>query len=128
MLKFILRWLINAVALYAAIFLLQDRGIAFTGTWASLLWLALIFGLANAFLRPILQLLTCPLIILTLGLFTLVINMVMLWLTELIGARFGLGLTIANGWTLFLASVIISIVSIVLSMMLRDGLRSRRRG
>ena len=124
MTKFILRWLINAIALYLAIRFVP--GITFAGGWIGLFWLALIFGLANAFLRPLLQLLTCPLIILTLGLFTLVINMIMLKVTEWIGNGFGLGLTI-DGWgPLFLGSLIISVVSIVLSLILRDELSGRR--
>ena len=124
MTKFILRWLINAVALYLAIRFVP--GITFGGGWLGLLWLALIFGLVNAFLSPLLKLLTCPLIILTLGLFTLVINMVMLKVTEWVGNLFGLGLTI-NGWgPLFLGSLVISVVSIVLSMILKDELPGRR--
>jgi len=124
MTKFILRWLINAVALYLAIRFVP--GIKFGGGWLGLLWLALIFGLVNAFLRPVLQLLTCPLILLTLGLFTVVINMILLKITEWVGNTFGLGLTI-DGWgPLFLGSLIISIVSIVLSLILKDELRGRR--
>jgi putative membrane protein len=124
MTKFILRWLINAVALYLAIRFVP--GITFGGGWLGLFWLALIFGLANAFLRPLLQLLTCPLIILTLGLFTLLINMAMLKVTELVGNAFELGLTI-DGWgPLFLGSLVISIVSIVLSLILKDGFRGKR--
>jgi putative membrane protein len=125
MTKFILRWLINAIALYLAIRFVP--GIGFAGGWLGLLWLALIFGLVNAFLRPLLQLLTCPLIILTLGLFTLFINMLMLKLTELVGNAFGLGLTISGGWPLFWGSLVISVVSIVLSMIFKDELRGRRR-
>lgn len=125
MTKFILRWLINAVALYLAIRFVP--GITFGGGWLGLFWLALIFGLANAFLRPLLQLLTCPLIILTLGLFTLLINMAMLKVTELVGNAFGLSLTI-DGWgPLFLGSLVISIVSIVLSLILKDGFRGKRK-
>jgi putative membrane protein len=70
--------------------------------------------------------LTCPLIILTLGLFTLLINMAMLKVTEWVGNAFGLGLTI-DGWgPLFLGSLVISIVSIVLSLILKDELRGKR--
>jgi putative membrane protein len=65
MTKFILRWAINIVALYVAIFILLGRGISYNGSWISVIWLALIFGLINALLRPLLKLLTCPLIILT---------------------------------------------------------------
>jgi putative membrane protein len=125
MTRFALRWLINGIALYLAIRLIP--GIDFVGGWLGLLWLALIFGLVNAFLRPILQLLTCPLIILTLGLFTLVINMAMLKVTELLGNAFGLGLTIDGWWPLFWGSLLISIVSIVLSMMFKDPLKGKRR-
>jgi putative membrane protein len=125
MTRFLLRWLINAVALYLAIRFVP--GIGFGGGWLGLLWLALIFGLVNAFLRPVLQLLTCPLILLTLGLFTLVINMLMLKVTEWVGNAFGLGLTIAGWWPLFLGSLVISIVSIVLSLIFKDELRGRRR-
>ncbi len=124
MTKFILRWLINAVGLYLAIRFVP--GITFGGGWLGLLGLALIFGLVNAFLRPLLQLLTCPLILLTLGLFTIVINMAMLKVTEYLGNAFGLGMTI-DGWgPLFLGSLIISVVSIVLSLILKDELRGRR--
>jgi len=125
MTKFILRWLINAIALYLAIRFVP--GISFGGGWLGLLWLALIFGLVNAFLRPVLQLLTCPLIILTLGLFTLLINMLMLKLTEWLGNAFGLGMSIAGGWPLFWGSLVISVVSIVLSMIFKDELKGRRR-
>ena len=124
MTKFILRWLINAIALYLAIRFVP--GITFGGGWLGLFWLALIFGPIKAFLRPLLQVLTCPLILLTLGLFTLVINMVMLKATEWVGNAFGLGMSI-DGWgPLFLGSLVISIVSMVLSLILKDELRGKR--
>ena len=84
MTKFILRWAINAIALYLAVLILPGR-IDLTSGLVSILWLALIFGLVNALFRPLINLLTCPLIILTLGLFTLVINTFMFWLTRIIG-------------------------------------------
>ena len=120
MTKFFLRWVINAMALYAAIFLLDGRGLEFTGNWLSIVWLALIFGLVNAFLRPVLALLTCPLIILTLGLFTLLINTFLFWLTGRIGEAFGLGLTVEGFWPAFLGGLIVSVVSIALSMLVKD--------
>jgi putative membrane protein len=127
MTKFILRWVINAVALYLAIFLLDGRGVNFSGNWVSIIWLALIFGLVNAFLGPLLKLLTCPLIILTLGLFTILINTFLFWLTGWIGQSFNLGLTINGFWPAFLGGLIMSVVSVVLSMFVRDELvRSRR--
>jgi len=120
MTKFFLRWVINGIALYLAIFLLDGRGLEFTGNWLSIVWLALIFGLVNAFLRPLLALLTCPLIILTLGLFTLLINTFLFWLTGQIGQAFSLGLTVEGFWPAFLGGLIVSAVSILLSMILKD--------
>jgi len=120
MTKFFIRWVINAIALYLAIFLLDGRGLEFTGTWVSIIWLALIFGLVNAFLRPLLALLTCPLIILTLGLFTLLINTFLFWLTGQIGQALDLGLTVEGFWPAFLGGLIVSVVSIIMSMFLRD--------
>lgn len=125
MTKFFLRWIINAAALFAAIFLLDGRGVAFEGNWVSIIWLALIFGLVNAFLRPLLKLLTCPLIILTLGLFTLLINTLMFWLTGQIGQWFNLGLSVDGFWPAFLGGLIVSVVSIVLSLIFKDELKGK---
>ncbi len=125
MTKFFLRWIINAAALFAAIFLLDGRGVVFESNWVSIIWLALIFGLVNAFLRPLLKLLTCPLIILTLGLFTLLINTLMFWLTGQIGQWFNLGLSVDGFWPAFLGGLIVSVVSIVLSLIFKDELKGK---
>ena len=121
MTKFIIRWVINAIALYAAIWIVP--GIKFHGAWTGILWLALILGLLNALVRPLLQFLACALIILTLGLFTLVINTFILLLVSSIGKTFNLGLTVDGFWSAFLGSLVISLVSIVLSLFLRDELK-----
>ena len=127
MTKFILRWAINAIALYLAVLILP--GIDLRSNLVSILWLALIFGLVNALFRPLLQFLTCPLIILTLGLFTLVINTFMFWLTSVIGQSFGFGLTVSDPvwWNAFLGGLVISIVSVVMTMILKDELKGRRK-
>ena len=124
--KFIIRWGINAAALGAAIAILP--GLVYKGTWTGVVMLALIFGLVNALLRPLIKLLTCPLIILTLGLFTLVINTLLFALTAWIGDRFGISLIISDPfwWNAFLGGLIVSIVSIILSMILKDELKGRR--
>jgi putative membrane protein len=127
MTKFILRWVINAVGLYLAIFLLSGRGVDFRGNWVSIIWLALIFGLVNAFLGPLLKFLTCPLIILTLGLFTILINTFLFWLTGWIGQSFDLGLTINGFWPALLGGLIMSVVSVVLSMFVKDEMVRRHR-
>ena len=125
MTKFILRWAINAIALYLAVLILP--GIDLRSDLVSILWLALIFGLVNALFRPLIQILTCPLIILTLGLFTLVINTFLFWLTSVIGNAFGFGLTIDDPvwWNAFLGGLIVSIVSVVMTMILKDELKRR---
>lgn len=126
MTKFLLRWVINAIALYLAVLLLP--GIDFRGGWVSLIWLALVFGIINALFRPLLNVLTCPLIILTLGLFTLVINTFLFWLTSVIGQSLGLGLTISDPvwWNAFLGGLIVSVVSIVMSTIFKEELRGRK--
>jgi putative membrane protein len=90
------------------------------------LWLALIIGLLNALVRPVLKLLTFPLILLTLGLFTIVINTIVLILTSAIGQAFNLGLTVDGFWSALLGSIVISLVSVVLSLILRDELKGRK--
>ena len=127
MTKFILRWVINAVALYLAVLILP--GIDLRSGIVSIIWLALIFGLVNALFRPLIQLLTCPLIMLTLGLFTIVINTFMFWLTSVIGQSFGLALTISEPvwWNAFLGGLVVSVVSVVLTLILKDEMKGRRK-
>ena len=125
--KFILRLAINMVALYVAIVLLP-KYILYHGNWIDIIWLALIFGLVNAFLRPPFKALSCLIIILSLGLFTLVINTLLFALTGVIGNQFGIGFTLAEPWfwSAFLGSLVTTAVSMVLSLILRDELKGRR--
>ncbi|MDH3944810.1 MAG: phage holin family protein [Anaerolineae bacterium] len=122
--KFILRWIINAAALFAAISLLPGLQLL-NGSPLSYIWIALIFGLLNASVRPLLKLLTCPLIFLTLGLFTLVVNTAMFYITREVGGLFGLELHIAGFWSAFFGALIVSLVSVVLTFMLRDELKKK---
>jgi putative membrane protein len=124
MTKFFIRWFINAVALYVAVLIVP--GIHFGGEWADLLWLALIFGLLNALVRPLLKLLALPLIILTLGLFTLLINAGMLMLTGSVAQSFGLDFSVDGFWTAFLGSLVISLVSVVMSTIIRDDRKGKK--
>jgi putative membrane protein len=100
-------------------------GIEFRGDWTGVLWLALISGLLNALVRPILKFLTCPLIILTLGFFTIFINTALLLLTSRIGQALGIGISVDGFWTAVLGSLVISIVSIIMSLFLRDELKKK---
>jgi putative membrane protein len=119
--RFITRWFINAVAIAAAVYLVP--GIELGPKLSSLIWLALIFGLVNALLRPILKLFTFPLIVLTLGLFSLLINSFLFWLTSVIGQGFDVGLYIAPSvfWNSLLGGLVVSIVSTILSVILKDS-------
>lgn len=118
--KFILRILINAIALWITSLLIDAFNLS-ESIWGVLL-VALIFGLVNALIRPIIKLLSLPVTILTLGLFTLVINTVMLLLTAALAGNY---LSISGGllekfmWA-FLASIVISIISVILNSILRD--------
>ena len=123
--KLLVRWLINAVALYVATELVP--GIHADGGWQVLLLMALIFGLVNALVRPILKFLTCPLIMLTLGLFTLVINALMLQLASWLGRQFGLGFYVAGFWPALLGAVVISVVSFVLTLLIGVDDKDKKR-
>jgi putative membrane protein len=120
--RFIIRWAINAVALWAAIRLVPDIQAQNTH-WLAILGLALIFGLLNALLRPLLKILTCPLIVLSLGFFTLLINTLMFYLAGEIGQYFGIGFEVSGFLPAFLGGLITSAVSIVLSLLLKDELK-----
>ena len=128
MTRFILRWAINAAALYAAIAILPGVDLPAGASWLSLIWLALIFGLVNALFRPLLKFLTCPLILLTLGLFVLVINTLLFALTGWIGNQFGVGFILADPWfwNAFLGGLIVSLISLLLTGILKDELKKGR--
>jgi len=124
--KFLLRWFINAVALYAAVaFVPGIHPQTSSNNWLAFIWLALIFGLLNALLRPLLSILTCPLILLTLGLFTLVINTFLFWLAGLIGTNFQVGFTVDGFWPAFLGGLVVTVVSVVLTMIFKDGKKKK---
>ena len=124
--KGLLRLAINVIALYAAIAIMNGRGIhAQSDDWVSLFWLALIFGVINAVLKPFLKVLTCPLIILTLGLGTLLINTLLFYLAGLIGVRFGVGFTVDNFGAAFLGALIVSIISFIFSILIKDDKKKK---
>jgi len=99
---FLIRVLIVAVGLWLATAIVP--GVDITGGWA-LLWAALALGIVNAFVRPVVIIMTLPLTILTLGLFLLIINAAML---SLVGWMLD-GLTVAGFWSAFFGSIVISI-------------------
>ena len=114
----LIRWLINTLALYLAVQVVP--GVDYRGGATGLLVVAAIFGLVNATLRPLLTFLTCPLVLVTLGFFLLVINAMMLLLTGWLSRRFDLGFVVAGFWPAFWAGLLISIVSLLLSLMVGE--------
>ncbi|MCD6302804.1 MAG: phage holin family protein [Anaerolineae bacterium] len=125
--KLLLRWLINTAAVYVAVQVIP--GIQAVTAW-DYFGVALVLGLLNALIAPILKVLTCPLILLTLGAFTLVINAAMLLLAKVLSPIVGASLTVDSFGTAVLASLIISVVSFALTVLTganKEKDRNRRR-
>jgi len=115
----ILRVMINALSIVAAIRLVD--GITFTGEWWKMIIIGAVFGIVNSLLKPIMMIFTFPLIVLTLGIFTLVVNALMLIITAGLSGPLHLGLKIDGFWPAFWGALIVSIVSMLLSWL--TGLR-----
>ena len=120
---FLIRLFVNAAALWVATRFVT--GVSYDGGALPLLGVALVFGVMNATLRPIAKILTFPLIIVTLGIFALVINGLMLWLTSSMSSALGLGFHVSGFWAAFWGGVVVSIVSTILSMFVTEP---KRRG
>jgi putative membrane protein len=125
--RLLIHWIVTAVALFAAAWVVP--GIRVEGNaWAVYAAMAVILALVNAIVRPILKFLSCPLILLTLGLFLLVINGATLWLSSRIAVRlFGIGFYVDGFWAAFLGALIVSLVSVILGAILGEGRRDRER-
>jgi putative membrane protein len=117
--RLILRWLISAAAVWAAAYAVP--GIRVEGGFTDYLVVALVIGLVNALVRPIVSWLACGLIVLTLGLFLLVINAVLLLLAAWIAQQAGAAFFVDGFMPALYGSIVISVVSFVLSMLLPDG-------
>jgi putative membrane protein len=110
----IVRLLINAAALWVATRLVD--GLSFTGTPLTLCGVALVFGVLNAVLRPILKFFTFPFFIVTLGLFTFVLNAVMLLITSAASDALELGFHVNGFFPAFIGALVVTVVSFVLSL------------
>jgi putative membrane protein len=116
--KFVMRMVVTAIALWAATRLVS--GITYHGNWLGLAGVALVFGVLNSFVRPVLTFLAFPLLIVTLGLFTLVLNAVMLMLTSALSSKLGIDFHVAGFWAAFWGAIVVSIVSFLISVVLPD--------
>lgn len=125
--RLLLRWLIASVALFAAAWLVPGIEVDPDAYWVYAV-MAVILGLVNAVVRPILKFLTCPLILLTLGLFVLVINAVSLWLASWLAVSvFDVGFRVDGFLAAFLGSLVVSVVTVVLGVFVPDEEKNRRR-
>ena len=113
----VLRILINAAALWLAAVIVPG---IHAGSLLAILATALVFGIVNALIRPVMKLVSCPIILLTLGLFTLVINALMLMLTSWLSGQLGLGFHVDGFGTALVGALIITIVSWGLDVLLPD--------
>ncbi len=123
--RFLVRLLVSAVALGLTFWIVD---LCWNGQLLPLIIIALIFGVVNALIRPLVILLTCPLIILTLGVFVFVINVLMLWLTIWVSYQLGLGFTCVPEffWNLVLGAIVLTLVSWVVSLMVPDEREAHR--
>ncbi|MFZ3498885.1 phage holin family protein [Streptomyces sp. 5.8] len=125
MTNFVVKTLANAAALGVAIWLVSGITLADDSSTAhqalSLILVALIFGLVNLIVKPVVKLLSLPLFVLTLGLFTIVVNAAMLLLTSWLAEQFDLSFHVNDFfWSAIVGALIISIVSWALNMVLPD--------
>jgi putative membrane protein len=122
--RLIIRILVNAAALWIAALMIDGIDFASntggTEQFVVVLAVAVIFGLVNALIRPIVKVLTLPLTVLTLGLFTFVVNALMLLLTAWISGRLDLAFQVDGFLAALLGAVVISIVSFVLDLVLPE--------
>ena len=122
---FLIKIAVNAVGLWVAGLLVSGITLGegkFGSKFATIVLVAIVFGIINAVVKPIAKLLSFPFIILTLGLFTFIVNAFMLQLTEWISGPLGLSFTIDHFfWDAVLGALVVTIVSIVLNWVLPDG-------
>lgn len=116
--RWIIKLLVNAAALWVAARWVP--GIDWGGDWLNLLGVALVFGVVNTIVRPVLKLFSIPMLILTLGLFIFVINALMLWLTSAVSGALGLGFHVAGFWAAFWGALVVTIVAFALNLFIPE--------
>mgnify|MGYP001395690813 CR=1 FL=1 len=114
--RLLIRFVINSAAIYVAARLIF--GIHLDG-WDTIIFVAIIFGMVNTFIKPLVSLITCLIQVITLGLFSLVINAGMLYFTAWLAQKFGLAFYIDNLISAFLGALVVSVISFILSKILK---------
>jgi putative membrane protein len=122
--SFLIRLFVNAAALWIATQFVT--GVTYRGAVLPFIGVALVFGLVNAIIRPILKIFTFPLFILTFGLFALVLNGLMLWLTSSLSNVLGLGFHVSGFGPAFWGALVVTLVSTLLGILVRDRERDDR--
>ncbi len=117
--RFLLRLLVTAAALWVTVAVVP--GIRYEGGVLGLLAVALVFGAVNAVIRPLLVILTCPLVVLTLGIFLLILNGLMLWLTSAFSSALGLQFYVDGVIPAVIGALVVSLVSAALNIFVKDG-------
>jgi putative membrane protein len=124
--KLILRWLVVSFALFVAARVVPGIDVA-RNSWELFAVMAVILGFVNAIVRPALRFLSCPLILLTLGFFLLVINGLTLWIASWIAVHWlRVGFYVRGFWPAFWGALVVSIVSFVMNLLIREGRAGRR--
>lgn len=125
--KLLIRWAIGALSLFAAAWMLPGIQVDDSRGWIAYAAMAIILSLVNALVRPLLKMLTCPLILLTLGLFTLVVNAITLLISSSIANNlFKVGFYIDGFWPAFWGAIIVSVISVVLNAFVSDDDRKKK--
>jgi putative membrane protein len=117
----LIRWVSNVAALFVAAWLLS--GVTYGDSWWSLLIAAAVFTIVNAWVKPVLAILSIPFIVITLGLFYFLINVLMLYVTDWVVPDF----EITTFWWGVLGAIIVSVVNMILSPFLPDPYEPRAR-
>ena len=119
--RLLVRWLIAALALFLAAWIVPGIQVEKNAWWIYTV-MAVVLGLVNALARPVLRLLSCGLILVTLGLFTLVINALTLWFASSIAVHwFRVGFCVHGFWPALLGALIVSVATLVLSALFREA-------
>ena len=121
--NFFLRVVVNMAALWVATSVVP--GVTYNGGWLTLLAVAVVFGVVNTIVGAVAKILTFPIIIVTLGVFLLVINGLMLWLTSRIAEALDLGFSVSGFWPAFWGALVVSVVSTILGWMVAHSGRER---
>lgn len=122
--RLLIRWVVAALALFAAAYLVPGIRVADPNAWTVYALMAIVLGLVNALVRPLLSLLSCPFIILTLGVFVLVVNAVSFLIAARIAEALGVGFFVEDFKAALLGSLVVSVVSIFFNIFLKDPVKS----